>query len=115
MDLEREQLARAGESDLADAVRWVAREDGDGLGYDIRSFRPTGAAETHRGQDDEPTVRSHRSTSPDGRSMSPDSIPSPTPCSGCTASPRDPRIYVLDGSVRGAARLEPSVFLGLPS
>lgn len=29
--------------DLAKKVRWVARDDGDGLGYDIASFEATGA------------------------------------------------------------------------
>ena len=43
VDLEREQLHRSGRTDLADSVRWVAREDGDGAGYDIRSFRPDGS------------------------------------------------------------------------
>ena len=27
---------------------------------------------------------------------------------------RDPRIYVLDGSIEELARLEPKIFLGLP-
>lgn len=35
-------LRRAGRSDLADRVRWTAREDGDGFGYDIASFDPDG-------------------------------------------------------------------------
>ena len=34
---EQELLAQAGYPGLASQVRWVAREDGDGLGYDIRS------------------------------------------------------------------------------
>lgn len=39
---ERDVLRKAGRSDLADRVRWTAREDGDGLGYDIASFEPDG-------------------------------------------------------------------------
>ena len=39
---ERAALAGAGRSDLADAVRWVAQEEGDGAGYDIASFQPDG-------------------------------------------------------------------------
>jgi hypothetical protein len=35
---ERDWLREHGRSDLADAVRWIAREDGDGLGYDVLSF-----------------------------------------------------------------------------
>jgi hypothetical protein len=37
-DLERRRLAEGGRSDLASNVRWVALLDGDGAGYDIRSF-----------------------------------------------------------------------------
>lgn len=39
---ERGQLLAAGRSDLAQRVRWVSEEDGDGLGYDILSFEPDG-------------------------------------------------------------------------
>ena len=35
---ERDLLRERGRPDLADAVRWTAREDGDGLGYDVLSF-----------------------------------------------------------------------------
>jgi len=39
---ERQWLRHNGHPGLADAVRWVAREDGDGLGYDILSFSQDG-------------------------------------------------------------------------
>lgn len=39
---ERERLRDAGRPDLADDVQWIAREIGDGLGYDVRSFEPSG-------------------------------------------------------------------------
>lgn len=35
---ERTQLCTNGRDDLAERVRWVSREDGDGAGFDIRSF-----------------------------------------------------------------------------
>ena len=38
IDYERDWLQEHGRPDLADAVRWTAREDGDGLGYDVLSF-----------------------------------------------------------------------------
>jgi hypothetical protein len=41
-DLERRWLTEADRSDLAQRVRWVASEDGDGAGYDIKSFDPAG-------------------------------------------------------------------------
>lgn len=42
LGVERRRLTTAGRPDLAEEVRWVAHEDGDGAGYDIRSFEPTG-------------------------------------------------------------------------
>ena len=39
---ERTFLETVGRADLADAVRWVSDEDGDGAGYDIASFTPEG-------------------------------------------------------------------------
>jgi hypothetical protein len=42
IDFERERLQRAERPDLASKVRWVSKEDGDGAGYDIRSFDPAG-------------------------------------------------------------------------
>ena len=40
--LERRRLSLLGRQDLADNVRWVARDDGDGYGFDILSFHGTG-------------------------------------------------------------------------
>ena len=39
---EQASLRDAGRADLARQVRWVSEEDGDGAGYDIRSFDPGG-------------------------------------------------------------------------
>lgn len=39
---ERMALMQAGRHQLADKVRWVSQEDGDGAGYDIASFFPDG-------------------------------------------------------------------------
>ncbi|MER9297809.1 DUF3883 domain-containing protein [Mesorhizobium sp. M0621] len=39
---EQSGLRVAGRDDLARKVRWVSAEDGDGAGYDIRSFDPGG-------------------------------------------------------------------------
>jgi hypothetical protein len=114
MGLEREQLARAGRRDLADLVRWVAREDGDGLGYDIQSFRPTGAERlievktTNYG----PLTPFHITRWEVDVSRRHSESYSLFRVHGFA---RDPRIYVLDGAMDVAARLEPSVFLGLPS
>lgn len=42
VDVERKRLAASDRPDLARKVRWVTTEDGDGAGYDIRSFHPSG-------------------------------------------------------------------------
>lgn len=39
---EQKQLSESGHSDLAQRVRWAARDDGDGLGYDVLSFDSDG-------------------------------------------------------------------------
>lgn len=41
---ERAALIEADRGDLAERVRWTAKEDGDGFGYDIASFEPDGRA-----------------------------------------------------------------------
>ena len=40
---ERQHLTAQGRADLARKVRWVSQEDGDGAGYDIRSFDHEGS------------------------------------------------------------------------
>lgn len=42
LHLERKRLTAARRQDLAQRVRWVAAEDGDGAGYDVHSFHPDG-------------------------------------------------------------------------
>lgn len=39
---EKSSLRNAGAHDLSEKVRWVAQVDGDGAGYDILSFEPSG-------------------------------------------------------------------------
>ncbi|MCT4371741.1 DUF3883 domain-containing protein [Yangia mangrovi] len=41
---ERQMLKQHDRDDLAQRVRWVSKEDGDGAGYDIASFTPDGRA-----------------------------------------------------------------------
>ncbi len=44
-DQEKRRLTRAGREDLLPDLRWVSDVDGDGVGYDIRSFDPVTGAE----------------------------------------------------------------------
>jgi Domain of unknown function (DUF3883) len=42
VEVERKRLEDTGRTDLAQKVRWVAAEDGDGAGYDVLSFDRSG-------------------------------------------------------------------------
>ena len=42
LEVEHRRLAGQGRLDLSRNVRWIADEEGDGAGYDILSFAPTG-------------------------------------------------------------------------
>ncbi len=113
LGVEREYLTRAKRQDLADQVSWVSNDLGDGAGYDIASFRNDGSPlsievkTTNLGRrtpfyvtrwEIEVSKRSPESYALyrvfDFRS--------------------DPRLYRLDGSIEQSARLEPTVFLGVP-
>jgi hypothetical protein len=42
-EMEQRRLAQVNRSDLAAKVRWIANDDGDGAGFDVLSFEPSGA------------------------------------------------------------------------
>lgn len=42
LQAEKNRLSACGRHDLASKVRWVSKEDGDGLGYDVFSFSENG-------------------------------------------------------------------------
>jgi hypothetical protein len=42
IDVEQRRLAGAGRADLARKIRWISSEEGDGAGYDVLSFEPSG-------------------------------------------------------------------------
>jgi len=113
IDLERERLRRIGRPDLRDRVSWVSRDVGDGAGYDIDSFWPDGRMRMIEVKTTNLGPRTPfyitrweieiSRTNADSYSLY-----------RVHGFARDPRIYVLDGSVEERARLEPKVFLGIP-
>jgi hypothetical protein len=113
LDLEREQMKRSGRDDLAAAVRWVAREDGDGAGYDIRSFRATGADRLIEVKTTNLGPRTPFYITRWEIEVSRDRADAYS-LYRVHGFARDPRIYVLDGDVAERASLEPKVFLGIP-
>jgi hypothetical protein len=114
VDLERESLRRGGRADLAERVSWTAREVGDGAGYDISSFHQDGrdhlieVKTTNLG----PLTPFYITRWEVDFSRANAEAYSLYRVHGFA---RDPRIYVLSGSVEDLARLEPRVFLGVPS
>jgi hypothetical protein len=114
VDLERESLRRSGRPDLAHKVAWTARDVGDGAGYDVSSFRLDGRERlievktTNLG----PLTPFYITRWEVEFSRANADSYSLYRVHGFA---RDPRIYVLDGSVEERARLEPRVFLGVPA
>lgn len=111
--LERAELARVGRPDLAKRVEWTAREVGDGTGYDVASFFPDG-----RERLIEVKTTNYGARTPfyitrwevEFSAIRPEAYS----LYRVHGFARDPRIYVLDGSVAANARLDPKVFLGIP-
>lgn len=111
--IEREQLVRLGRQDLAENVEWTARDVGDGTGYDIASFRVDGS----------PLLIEVKTTNLGVRTpfhITRWEVEVSRQQAARWALYRvfdfrsDPRVYKLEGSVDESARLEPSVFLGMP-
>jgi hypothetical protein len=113
VSLERERLIRAGKAQLAHAVEWSARELGDGLGYDVRSFFPDG-----RERLIEVKTTNLSASTPffitKGEVSFSERRPEAFSLYRVHGWGRDPRVYVLDGSVKDRAKLEPQVYLGIP-
>jgi hypothetical protein len=114
VDLEKEQLRRSGRNDLSARVAWAARDFGDGLGYDVASFWPDGRERFIEVKTTNYGIRTpffitrwevgFSARSADSYSLY-----------RVHGFARDPRLYILDGSVERTARLVPSVFLGEPA
>jgi len=112
-DLERERLNRVGRPDLAERVEWTAKERGDGLGYDVKSFYPDERlrlieVKTTNYAAATPFLITRAEVAFSERSADHYSL------YRVHGFARDPRIYVLDGCVALSARLVPSVFEGTP-
>ncbi len=111
--LERQQLVRIGRGDLADRVVWAARDIGDGLGYDVASFFPDGRERFIEVKTTNYGVRTPFYITKGEVSFS-ERRSDAFSLYRVHGFARDPRLYVLDGSVKERARLDPHVFLGIP-
>jgi uncharacterized protein DUF3883 len=114
LDLEREKLVRGGRHDLADRVSWAAVVKGDGLGFDIESFEVEGGpikveVKTTNFGPRTPFYITRWEVEVSRNSSQEYAL------YRVFDFHRDPRMFILRGSVEENARLEPKVFLGYPS
>ena len=110
LELERQRLNDAGRDDLAQKIVWASQEIGDGLGFDILSFDET---------DDSERLLEVKSTG-QGK-YSPFYVTSTeVRCSEDISAQfqlfrvfrlgRDPRLYILHGSIREHCQLHPVLY-----
>lgn len=114
VELERAELREEGRPELAEQVEWVSKERGDGLGYDIASFRPTG----------EPTQIEVKTTKLGPRQPFYVTRRELAASTDLGASyhlyrvfdfAREPRLYVAAGSIRSSFALDPLVYEARPA
>ena len=110
LDLEREKLDRHGRRDLADRVVGGVVK-GDGLGYDINSFEVSGAELKVEVKTTNFGPRTPFYITRWEVQVSRESAPEYA-LYRVFDFHRDPRMFILRGSVEENARLEPKVFLG---
>jgi hypothetical protein len=110
----RNKLDAAGRSDLAARVRWVSRDVGDGLGYDIEAFEDDGT----------PIFVEVKATS--GPSTAPFLITANELKASAELGseyvlcrvfdlPVSPGLYILRGDIREVCRLVPAVWWAVPA
>lgn len=108
--LERHRLRTAGRDDLAARVRWVADEIGDGLGFDVLSY--DGGDESERLVEVKTTgLGKHFPfyvTATEVRCS--EDVPEQFHLFRVFDFSREPRLYILPGSLRSTCRLEPTAF-----
>lgn len=113
IDRERRSLERAGRDDLASQIRWVAKEFGDGLGYDIESFRPSGSPLLIEVKTTNYGIGTPFFISRNEVRVSRDHASAYALYRVFDFRLR-PHLYRLEGSVETKAKLEPIVFEGFP-
>lgn len=111
---EHERLWRAGHHSLADRIEHVARTQGDGLGYDIRSFEVTGQArlievKTTRFGAHTPFFVSRNEVQVSEERHANYQL------YRLFSFRAEPRLFTLEGSLRSSCQLEPFTFSALPN
>ena len=114
MCFEHERLWRAGERSLAERIEHVARTQGDGLGYDIRSFEVGGRerlieVKTTRFGAHTPFFASRNEVEFSDERREEYQL---YRLFGFRA---EPRLFTLAGSLRGSCQLEPFNYSAVPN
>ena len=114
LDLERFRLGVAGRDDLARRVIWASEDIGDGLGFDILSY--DAADESERLLEVKTTGLGKFSpfyvTNNEVRCS--EDIPHQFQLFRVFEFGREPRLYILHGSLKALCRLEPVLFRAIP-
>lgn len=110
---ERRVLHHLGRPDLAERVRHVSVEDGDGLGFDVQSFDVNGA---ERFLEVKTTIRSERQPFYVSRNEVQLSVEEPERFTLVRVFhlERQPGFYELPGSLQASAELVPDSFIAWP-
>jgi hypothetical protein len=108
-DFERRQLEQQDRADLARKVRWVAQEDGDGAGYDIRSFDARGNERLIEVKTTQGTERTPFYLTRNERALS-DERPDAFRLYRLYQFSKRPRLFELAPPLDAALTLEPLVF-----
>jgi hypothetical protein len=109
LDLERRWLTDAHRTDLAGRVRWVADEDGDGAGYDIRSFDPAGCERLIEVKTTNGSARTPFYLSRNERDFA-EAMPSEWRIYRVHLFAKDPRVFTIAPPLENAVHLQPETW-----
>jgi len=109
-DLERYRLKAAGRDDLAKRVVWASQEIGDGLGFDILSFDVADEAERMLEVKTTGLGKFFPFLVTDTEVRCSEDIPEKFQLFRVFDFGREPRLYILHGSLRQMCRLDPVLY-----
>jgi hypothetical protein len=109
LDLERHWLIEADRADLAERIRWVAAEDGDGAGYDIMSFNTAGRERLIEVKTTNGSARTPFFLSRHERNFA-EQTPTQWRIYRVHLFAKDPRIFTIAPPVESAVKLQPETW-----
>jgi hypothetical protein len=109
LDIERRSLVGMDRADLAERVRWVAAEDGDGAGYDIASFDRAGHERFIEVKTTNGSARTPFFLSRNERDVA-ESMPTEWCIYRVHLFARDPRVFTIAPPLENAINLRPETW-----